>query len=79
VLNDLQAFAHTSPVYVHLGEQRVVTLEDARFCDDWIEKLIAQTMARGKFASPEHRKEVLELFRRAQQVYKQLERQAAES
>ena len=67
------AFAHTSPVYVQFGSERVRSAEDAKFYDDWIEKLIAATNERGRFTNVEHRKEVVNLFRKAQQVYKQLE------
>ena len=73
VLNDLQAFAHSSPVYVHFGERRVVFPEDARFYDEWIGKLIAQVRDRGRFATPAHRDEVIALFRRAQEIYRGLE------
>ncbi len=63
---DIQAFAHTSQVYVSVGTEPVAFVEDARFWIDWIDKLIANTNDRGRFATPEHRKEVVDLFRRAQ-------------
>jgi TolB protein len=72
ILNDIQTFAHTSPVYVHFGDQRVVFAEDAKFYDEWIGKLIAQVKDRGRFATPEHRDEVIALFRRAQDIYREL-------
>jgi hypothetical protein len=71
ILNDLQTFAHTSPVYVHFGEQRVWFPEDAKFYDEWIEKLIAQVKGRGRFSTQAHREEVIALFRRAQAVYRE--------
>jgi hypothetical protein len=74
VLNDVQAFAHTSPVYVHFGDQRVIFSEDAKFWDEWIGKLIAQVQSRGHFTTAAHREEVIALFRRAQEVYRGLER-----
>lgn len=74
ILNDAQAFAHTSPVYVYFGEQRVVFPEDARFYDEWIGKLIAQVRSKGRFATPAHREEVVALFRRAQEIYRGLEK-----
>jgi len=73
VLNDIQAYAHTSPVYVRFGDQRVNSVEDAKFFNDWIEKLIASVNERGRFQTTEHRKEVIDLFRRGQEVYRQLE------
>src|SRR5262249_8773924 len=42
VLNDIQAFAHTSPVYVQFGNERTAFKQDARFWIEWIDKLIAQ-------------------------------------
>jgi len=74
VLNDQQAFAHTSPVYVHFGDQRVKYAEDAKFYEEWIGKLIAQISERGRFATPAHRVEVIALFRRAQDIYRDLQR-----
>jgi len=75
ILNDTATFAHTSPVYVYLGEQPIRSVEDARFYADWIERLIARTAQRGRFATEARRQEVLELFRRARQIY--LDRAAA--
>jgi TolB protein len=69
VLNDAYAFAHTSPVYVYLGDQPVASAEDARFWMDWIDKLIARTQQRGRFATAERKNEVLALFRRARDFY----------
>jgi TolB protein len=69
ILNDTAAFAHTSPVYVYLGEQPIRSREDARFYADWIEQLIERVERRGKFATPERKQEVVNLFRQARQVY----------
>ncbi len=76
ILNDVQAFAHTSPIYVRVGDERVLSAEDLRFWDNWIEKLIASVNERGRFANHEHRREVVDLFRRGQEVYRSLERRA---
>jgi hypothetical protein len=72
VLNDVQAFAHTSPVYISVGDKRVASAEDARFWIAWIDQLIAQVSDRGRFSTPERRKEVVELFRRAQEAYRKI-------
>jgi desulfoferrodoxin (superoxide reductase-like protein) len=71
-LNDTHTFAHTSPVYVQAGKQRVAHRADVRFYIDWIERLIARTQERGRFATAAHRKEVLEVFERALAVYRGL-------
>jgi hypothetical protein len=71
VLNDSSVFAHTSPVYVHLDGKPVTVAEDLRFYIDWIDRLIARTAKQGRFATPEKRDEVINLFRRAQEIYRQ--------
>lgn len=74
VVNDKQVFAHTSPVYVHLGDAPMVVAEDARFYREWVEKLIAKVQRNGRFANEERRKEVVALFSRALEFYRQRER-----
>ncbi len=76
VLNDIQTFAHTSPVYVCFGDKPTRSLEDLKFYDEWIDKMIAHTKERGRFTNPAYRKEVVALFRRAQQVYRRFEDEA---
>jgi hypothetical protein len=63
---------YTSPVYVQFGDERNASAEDARFWVDWIDRLIAQVNQRGRFASPERKREVVELFQRAQEVYRRI-------
>ena len=70
VLNDIQTFAHTSPVYVYLGEQPIRSATDAAFWVDWIDRLIARVNERNQFGKPEHKREVVDLFRRAQEIYR---------
>ena len=77
MLNDIQAFAHTSPVYVRFGDERIAYKVDVRFWIDWIDKLIAQVNQRGRFATPERKREVVELFQRGQEVYRGIEKAAA--
>jgi hypothetical protein len=72
VLNDIQTFAHTSPVYVRRGEEAIASAEDARFWVEWIDKLIGQVNERGRYATPERRREVAELFRKGQEVYRRM-------
>ena len=74
VLNDAQVFAHTSPVYVRFGDRPAIVAEDVRFYIDWIERLIARIDQRGRFATAERKQEVLDLFRRALEVYRERER-----
>jgi hypothetical protein len=71
VLNDTSLFAHTSPVYVQLGDAPVRSRHDAAFWLDWIDKLIARVRQRGQFANDSHRNEVIELFTKARAIYEE--------
>jgi hypothetical protein len=79
VLNDVQAFAHTSPVYVAVGSKPVARAEDARYWIGWIDQLVAQVNGRGRFSTPERRSQVIDTFHRAQEVYRKIERAAQET
>jgi hypothetical protein len=76
VLNDLQTFAHTSPVYVYFGRQPIAEHSDLRFYVDWIERLIARVSQRGRFATEERKQEVVALFERALKIYREREARA---
>ena len=69
VPNDAQAFAHTSPVYCQLGGRPIRSPDDARFFMSWIDDLSRKVDRHGVFSEAHQKKEVLKLFRRAQQVY----------
>jgi hypothetical protein len=73
VLNDGGAFAHTSPVYVYVGDQPIAFREDVRFYIDWVERLIARVKERGRFTTGERRAEVVALFERALEKYRRIE------
>ncbi|MBL8173080.1 MAG: CehA/McbA family metallohydrolase [Bryobacterales bacterium] len=73
VLNDTQAYAHTSPVYVTIGRRPVRIAADIRFYRNWVEKLIARVEKNGRFATPERRKEVLALFHKGLDWYRRAE------
>jgi len=77
LLNDNQAFAHSSPVYVYFGDQPIAFRGDVRFYIDWIERLIARVKERGRFTTGERRAEVVALFERALRKYQQIEVTAA--
>jgi hypothetical protein len=76
VLNDVQAYAHTSPVHIAFGGRKRVVRDDAHFFVDWIERLISRVEERGRFTKPEHKKEIIDLFHRGLEVYKKLEKEA---
>ncbi|MEZ5351408.1 MAG: CehA/McbA family metallohydrolase [Bryobacteraceae bacterium] len=69
VLNDTAAFAHTSPIYVSIGDQPVRIREDIEFWIAWIDKLSQRVGARGRFSKPEQKAEVLALFRDARRRF----------
>jgi len=69
ILNDGYAFAHTSPVYVLVGGKPIWSTEDAQFWTSWIDKLIERTQQRGRFATEDRRREVVELFAKARQYF----------
>lgn len=73
VVNDTQAWAHTSPVYVTIGERPVRVREDVRFYREWVEKLIARTEKSGRFKTAERKAEVLALFGKALEWYRRAE------
>ncbi|MGH9671595.1 MAG: CehA/McbA family metallohydrolase, partial [Bryobacteraceae bacterium] len=70
ILNDAHAFAHTSPVYVYLGAEPIASPDDARFFEDWVGRLIARVVERGRFATDERKQEVVRLFEKARDVYR---------
>ncbi len=70
LVNDDNAFAHSSPVYCKVDGRTVRKAEDARFFVAWIDKLIERAESRGRFADDEQRRETVDLFRKAQEYYR---------
>jgi TolB protein len=68
--NDRFVYAHTSPVYCLVGTQKIGAREDAQFFVNWIDRLIAMAEAKGQYASEEQKREVISLFRKAQDYYR---------
>ncbi|MEO7648895.1 MAG: CehA/McbA family metallohydrolase, partial [Bryobacteraceae bacterium] len=71
VLNDTMAFAHTSPVYVAVAGRPLRVQDDIRFYREWVERLIARTEKGGRFATPEHKAEVLAFLHKGLAYYKE--------
>ena len=69
--------AHTSPVYVLIGNQPVASATDARFFITWIDKLWELVDGRKRWSTPAHRQHVRDLFTRAQEVYRRIARNEA--
>ncbi|MGH9718636.1 MAG: CehA/McbA family metallohydrolase [Bryobacteraceae bacterium] len=76
VLNDTQAYAHTSPVYVTVAGRPIRVADDVRFYREWVERLVARTEKNTRFASAERKAEVLALFRKGLAWYQSAERGA---
>jgi hypothetical protein len=75
IMNDTMAFAHTSPVYVTVGNRPVRVADDIRFYREWVERLIGRTEKSPRFATAERREEVLALFRKALSWYRAAEKE----
>ncbi len=76
--NDQFVYAHTSPVYCLVGSQKIGRRADAQFFVEWIDKLMAMTEKRGRFADDAQKREVLELFRKGRAYYEGVTRDAAD-
>ena len=70
-------FAHTSPVYVRTGAASAEMKDAAAWLDREIESSLTWVRAKGKFYNDGQRKEVVDLFREGQQVYKAMLRQGS--
>jgi len=67
---DGPAFAHTSPVYVLIGDRPIASGDDARYFVDWIERLLRVVAVRNRYASDRDRGKVESLFRKAQTAFR---------
>jgi len=65
-------FAHTSPVYVQVGDGRGIVPEDAKFFIDWIDREVNFYEGYSGFRSEQDRQAMLEIYRKARAVYVRL-------
>ena len=65
-------FAHTSPVYVQVGDGRGIVPEDARFFIDWIDREVNFYEGYSGFRREQDRQAMLEIYRKARAVYVRL-------
>ena len=63
-------WAHTSPVYLKTGAASPERAEAASWFDDHIDKSLDWVTKKGKFYTDSQRKEVLDLFKQGQAVYR---------
>jgi TolB protein len=69
---DGPVWSHTSPVYVKVAGQRIVSRQDAEYFVDWIEQMLRVVAARNRYGSVENRRQIEMLFRRAQDEFRKL-------
>jgi hypothetical protein len=67
-----ELFAHTSPVYVTVEGAKVERRGDAAYFVEWINRLIAMCDEHGRYVSEAGREQVTQLFRRAQEHYRNI-------
>jgi len=65
-------FAHTSPVYVRLENERILERLDAEFFAEWIEDLETLTIENGVWSDPAESTRVLAEFAAAREYYESL-------
>lgn len=65
-------FAHTSPVYVRVGNDLGIVPEDAAFFVDSMDRAIAFLQSVPGFHSPADRDAMVSMFRQARAVYARL-------
>jgi hypothetical protein len=72
LLSDNPLAAHSSPIYVLVGDTPIASAADARFFITWIDRLWTLVDGRARWTTPAHRSYVRELFTRAQDVYRRI-------
>lgn len=72
ILSNNPLAAHSSPIYVLIGDQPIASARDAQFFIDWIEKLWELVDERNRWTAKAHRQHVRDLFTRAQEVYRRI-------
>jgi hypothetical protein len=71
VPNDRLLYAHSSPVYCTLPGKPLRVKADALYFADEIEKSIGEIHKKGLFSQAGQKEQVIGLFRKAQQIYRQ--------
>jgi hypothetical protein len=69
--NDRLLYAHSSPVYCSVPGKPLRVRADALYFVDQIEKSIEEIHRKGLFSQPGQKDEIISLFRKGQQVYRQ--------
>jgi TolB protein len=72
-------FAHTSPIYVQVGQDPGIVPEDAQFFLDWIDREMQFYGKLAEFRSEADRQATLDYYRRARAVYERLAKEGLAS
>jgi TolB protein len=72
ILFDGPAWAHTSPIYVKVANQRIASRQDAEYFVNWIEQMLRVVSARNRYARGDDRRQVETLFRKAQDEFRKM-------
>jgi len=70
--------AHTSPVYIAVDSKPTASKQDAEYMISWIDRLIKVSEKPGRYPSGEERKKAQVVFRKAQQIYRDIATTAVE-
>lgn len=76
VPNDTELYAHTSPVYCYRDGSRIHFREDALYFVEMIDRLLDRVDANGVFKDAAQKQEVVDLFRKGQDVYRKIASEA---
>ena len=76
VPNDTELYAHTSPVYCYRDGSRIHFREDALYFIEQIDALLERVDRNGVFKDAAQKQKVVDLFRKGQDVYRKIAREA---
>jgi hypothetical protein len=62
-------FAHTSPVFIQVGDKSPVVADDAQYFIRWIDREMDFYRKETRFKTPEHQAAMLSFFEEARRVY----------
>lgn len=63
------AYAHTTPVYVLVGDAPIARRSDVEWCTRWLARLSQLVREHGRYTDPEHRQAVLDVIDSAAEHY----------
>ena len=76
VPNDTELYAHTSPVYCYRDGSRIHFREAALYFVEQIDRLLERVDRNGVFKDAAQKQKVVDLFRKGQDVYRKIAREA---